>query len=66
MFIARATIMDLSIYMYLITFSSIANSITDITHLSQHARPGVTAYVGIDNKIMKYVNAIHTIVFQIG
>ena len=55
-FTARATIMYLIIYMYLIIFSSFANSSTDITHLNQHARPGVTAYVGIDNKRMKYVN----------
>ena len=55
-FTARATIMYLCIYMYLIIFSSFANSSTDITHLNQHARPGVTAYVGIDNKRMKYVN----------
>ena len=54
-FTAHATIMYLSIYMYLIIFSSFANSSTDITHLNQHARPGVTAYVGIDNKRMKYV-----------
>ena len=54
-FTARATIMYLSIYMYVISFSSFANSSTDITHLNQHARPGVTAYVGIDNKRMKYV-----------
>ena len=49
--------MYLSIYMYIIIFfSSFANSSTDIMHLNQHARPGVTAYVGIDNKRMKYVN----------
>ena len=54
-FTARATIMYLSIYMYLIIVSSFAKSGTDITHLNQHARPGLTAYVGIDNKIMKYV-----------
>ena len=55
-FTARAMIMYLSIYMYLIIVSSFAKSGTDITHLNQHARPGLTAYVGIDNKIMKYVN----------
>ena len=55
-FTARATIMYLSIYMYVIIFSSFANSRADITHLNQHARPGVIAYVGIDNKRMKYVN----------
>ena len=59
-FIARATIMYLSIYMYLIIFSSFANSSTDIMHLNQHARPDVTAYVGIDNKRMKYVKGILT------
>ena len=42
--------------MYLIIFSSFVNSSTDIMNLNQHARPGVTAYVGIDNKRMKYVN----------
>ena len=41
--------------MYLIIFSLFANSSTDIMHLNKHARPGVTAYVGIDNKRMKYV-----------
>ena len=44
--------------MYLILFSSFANSSTDITHLNQNARPGVTAYVGIDYKRMKYVNCV--------
>ena len=55
---ARATIMFLSIYMYLIIFSSFANSSTDITQLNQRAWSGVTAYVGIYNKRMKYVNYI--------
>ena len=61
-FTARATIMYLSIYMYMCVFyhfSSFANKSTDITHLNQNARPGVTAYVGIDNKRMKYVNGKH-------
>ena len=58
-FTARATIMYLSIYMYLIIYSSFANSSTDITHLNRHARPGVTAYIGIDNKKMKYVNEVY-------
>ena len=62
-FTARATIMYLSIYMYLITFLSFANSSTDITHLNQHARSGVTAYVGIDNKGMKNVNQFVFIFF---
>ena len=59
-FTARTTIMYLSINMYLIIFfSSFANSSTDITHLNQHARPGVTAYVEIDNERMKYVKLFH-------
>ena len=57
-FTARATIMYHSIYMYLIIFSSFGNSSTDIPHLNQHAWPGVTAYVGIDNKRMKYVKVM--------
>ena len=61
-FTARATIMYLSIYMYLITFSSFANSSTDITHLNQHARSGVNADVGID-KGMKNVNQFVFIFF---
>ena len=51
--------------MYLIIFSSFANSGTDITHLNQHARPGVTAYVGIDNKRMKYVKLLIVFVFML-
>ena len=57
-FTARAPIMYLSIYMYLIILSSFANSSTDLTHLNQHTPPGVTAYIGIDNKRMKYVNNV--------
>ena len=50
-----------------IIFSSFANSSTDITHFNQHARPGVTAYVGVDDKRMKYMyvkpSALSTNVF---